>query len=768
MKKQLIGVSVIALVASIFLIAAENLAAQATFIPSTNATTVTRTGHAELLGAVQARIATGTSLAGTLEVNIAPAVLVNDETSGIEVAGTGGLAGTSIAAVFKEDGVVVIEIPGGGGVLDSVVLTGMRISIPETETPDVRVTISSDQNTVTLSNPPLIARIEDGLVIDEDADYTFSTLLQLVVDKMDAFIFEEGWTQAFSGKVGTLGQTVPTQVIFEIDGIPENITVTFPAMVVSETSGATLTTESGDDEEFTSSSLPQRLVYEFDDDLPTSDEEIDRFEIDPELALDFPIGNGTALIKATLGPIGAAVPDTEFPSADIPRFAEQLVPPVVLPGDEPRRLHFPISSVSTDTQVALSNTTDGGALMNLWAREDDGSIVGGEGTVLVTTLQGHETLVSSLSDLFGESAASTIASVAVEAINPDVIGATIGTGSAGRFLTGEMTDRTNLYLPFDRGLASDDPIVAVNNTRETPIDVILSLRNSLGASLATVTQTLGPWATLRTSLTALFGVEPGAVPLEGYLRLTSATVFRASLVDSPGGFSEEVPGLIAFVRSRVVFPVFVLGDGWQTVVTLVSSAATPATVTVTLRDPAGGVLPGTGPYSVGVAPAERLDLDLEALFGTGQLATGYVDIEFAFQSLPIFSRSFSGMVRISRPNLSVATPLPAESDTEFFLAPMVQSATEFTALVVFNTSTSPTDIVVEVFDAGGTSLGTRAFTLDGRALDIRLVRDHIAGILASGDRLVRVSAEEGSIQVVGYRGTLMLDEMLNVPAQRVD
>ena len=165
-----------------------------------------------------------------------------------------------------------------------------------------------------------------------------------------------------------------------------------------------------------------------------------------------------------------------------------------------------------------------------------------------------------------------------------------------------------------------------------------------------------------------------------------------------------------------------------------------------------------------MATNERVDLDLEALFGTGTLTLGYIDIQF--QGLPLLgSPDFAGMVRIGRANFSATTALPTNPDTEFFLVPTAQSESEFTALAIFNFSSSVTEVTVEVFDSDGTNLGANTFELDPRAVDIRLVRDHVNEILDSEDRLIRVTAEGGTVEMVAYRGTMTLEEMFNIPVQ---
>ncbi len=151
--------------------------AQAIFDLSANQATLTKTGHAELLGEITITVVSGTSAAGTVEVSIAPTRLTNDATSGITVTfnGIGWTAGPSVPNVFPDSGLVVVTIPAGGTAGDSVVIEGLRVSVPESDTENLRVTISASSNFFTQTGQgsvPLVQGTADGLVVDEDSDFT--------------------------------------------------------------------------------------------------------------------------------------------------------------------------------------------------------------------------------------------------------------------------------------------------------------------------------------------------------------------------------------------------------------------------------------------------------------------------------------------------------------------------------------------------------------------------------------------------------------------
>ncbi len=273
--------------------------------------------------------------------------------------------------------------------------------------------------------------------------------------------------------MGTLGQTVPTEVIFEILGIPPGVTVTFPPTIDSSVTGAMLT---GGPETFEASPFPQRLVYTFVDDLPSSDELVDRFKVTPDLELESGFLDGTALIRATVGPIGTAFPDDDFP--DIRRFDEVLLPAVSLEGVTPEPLVFPISAVSEDNELTITNASVIGNAVAFRARDEDGNLIDGQGLVGETeeALEILETGTWKLTDLFGTAAGpDAIASVEAQPGLDGLVATRIGTSGLGRYATPPIDGHKRVYLPFDRSTGIDVPVLAAHNGGDSAIELALSL-----------------------------------------------------------------------------------------------------------------------------------------------------------------------------------------------------------------------------------------------------------------------------------------------------
>src|SRR5262249_26350503 len=137
-------------------------------------------------------------------------------------------------------------------------------------------------------------------------------------------------------------------------------------------------TLSGGPVEVTNQQNPGKVIYEFND-SGSSPGVVDSFSFTPALDFTGPAATGTALIQATLGPIGGAIPDATFPSTEIPRFAEPYLPPLSsLPNPSQTTTTFRVSVPTvSDQALTVSNTTSGGAIVTLRARRENGTLTTG-------------------------------------------------------------------------------------------------------------------------------------------------------------------------------------------------------------------------------------------------------------------------------------------------------------------------------------------------------------------------------------------------------
>ena len=198
--------------------------------------------------------------------------------------------------------------------------------------------------------------------------------------------------------------------------------------------------------------------------------------------------------------------------------------------------------------------------------------------------------------------------------------------------------------------------------------------------------------------------RPQSVPLAGYVRVESVEAqFRGSLVDNPGEGTAAVPALLASATSRLVFPYFVIGGGYNTVITLINASDKTAVVTATAFDTDGTeIAPG---FTIRILPQAMDDLDWAAILGTGGgLRQGYFKLSIEPVSQPnpfIGGPHLAGSVHIEAPASRVAAPLLNARGDEFFFTPVRVDADVYTGLSILNDGPEEIEVLIEAYDANG-------------------------------------------------------------------
>src|SRR6185295_15803772 len=218
--------------------------AQAAFSISDSQGTINKFGHTEATGPIGFTVTSGTTISGRFEITY-PVPLTNDVGTGITIVGTGGLGASTVSAIPSQ-GIVVVNVPAGAVTGAKVTLSGVRISAAATTLTAIDATVSSTGNFITVGQNTVrvVKEMLPGMTVTTSTT-TFTIVGGLIVDLPPTFTIAEAFTDTFSSAVGVLGQTTPTQVIFQVVGLPDNVTLTFPAIAVSPTTGATLTTQTG-------------------------------------------------------------------------------------------------------------------------------------------------------------------------------------------------------------------------------------------------------------------------------------------------------------------------------------------------------------------------------------------------------------------------------------------------------------------------------------------------------------------------------------------
>jgi hypothetical protein len=735
--------------------------AQATIGISGAASVLTKTGYTELIGAVTFTVASGTTVAGTLEFFVPNTTFTS--TAGVTLNGTGGLASASITAIAPTNGVVIISVPAGAGPGASLTLSGLRISAVGSSSPTLNAAISSSGNSIFAgqNTVSVVRGLADGLVVDASAGSTVSVAGSVIINTPGTIKVSEGWTHSFSSAIGVAGQTAPTQIIFQVVGLPDNVSLTFPATVTSDTGdGATIATAGGGAVVLTNQSSTNRVVYLFTDSA-TSANALDSFSIMPVVGILGPAGIGTAYIQVALGPIGAAVPSDQYPSTDVPRFVETFLPP--LPTIQPTLTTFslPVPAGITTETFSLANTTTGGAIVTARARQEDGTLTPNISNAATVTLTSRQTLSLSLSDLFGANAsAASISAVEFSTVTSGLVSNGIASFQNGRTGTAAPADQVLTYLPFDRQTSADTPAMVVQNATDNAIPTQFTLWSSSGTSIKTVSVTIPGHGGSRQDLLTLFGAAN--VPLSGYVgvRGTSGSL-RAILINHPAGSPEGILSVAGSASTALSFPFFAFGGGFDTTLTLINSSSTlPAIISITPYASNGTAL--SQPFSQTIAPMQRQDFDFAAIFSSSSgVTSGYFSISLSSSVITLFGSlpTVFGVVRISTGSSATWLPLVLPAGTEFFMTPGAEGAANYTGLSVLNPGSAPASVTIEAYSSGGTLLGTVPFTLQGGISRIQLLRELIPQSLNQDSVLLHITATS-SIQILGFRGALNGSELI--------
>ena len=736
--------------------------AQATFSVSSTAATVIRTGHAEPVGALTFAVVSGTTVAEVIPIDLSPAVLTSDA---VVISTSPAQTGFS-ATVDRDAGRVELHVSADIGPGVVVHVEGVRMSVPASgiETLDARISTTANRLTSGSHVARVIAGVADAIVIDPSTDpvYTYNSG-RVLIDHLGHFTFSEGFAAAFSDA---------TQIIFQVSPLPRNTQLRFPATIGSQT-GARLTTTDGEadgaDVTLASGGSRNRVVYTFATGA-SSRSAVDVFSFSPVLERTGPVGAGSGFYQVTIGPIGAAKPTRALPSTAVPRYDELLLPVLgpALPAS--KTFLFPVER-GVDTQsFTISNTATGAAPLTIRAFDEAGDLLEGPDVAneRARLLEARQTLTFDLGTMFGPGAtAGPVASVAIESKNERPVVTKIGTAAGGAYAVHSQAPVEPAYFQFDRRNSGAMPLVSVVGAGAADFESRWMLMDTAGVEQASAVWEAGAGGAVRGSLDALFGITAAAVPLAGYVRVESIEAqFRGNLVDNPGEGTLAVPALGATGSRWAVFPYFVIGGGYNTVVTLINASEQAAAVTATAFDADGAeIAPG---FTTRISPQTMEELDWAAILGTGSLRQGYftLDVVQADRPHPFVSvPHLAGVVRIEAPGSRAAAAWTNEPGDEFFFTPVRSDEDAYTGLSILNEGPEEMEVLIEAYAGNGELLDAAELLVAGRATRIGLLREFLPDLGSADGGYVRVMSTSIRMRTLALRGRLDGTGLLHLAAQ---
>jgi len=388
--------------------------------------TVTATGHTEVLGSVMVSLRQGTTVAGTLVIDVSPLQVSNANPTDISVVSVG--IGVGAVAIDVEKSLVRVPIL-AGGTSGSIRIDGIRGSVAGTGITSLNAKLSWESSlNVFLAGTrvTVISGVQSGLTADPITD-RFVIFNGQVYDNTSTISVHEGYAAAFSNSTA-FGQTVPTRIRIRVTDFPENLQMFFPATVTAS-SGAMLTTVEGFAVTLPRANGNPEVTYNFSG-VPASDDIVESFDIPFTVGLIGPVGLTQPTIEVGLGPIGAAVPDSTFPSTDVPRYALENI--VVLEGSSriiTKILYWTGINGSSRNQVNLFNPSSRTANLTIDALNSSGQAVSGTGITnpVKVSLSNNQALVRDVSELFG--ASSGISSIRIQSTSPDLLATAVVSGN---------------------------------------------------------------------------------------------------------------------------------------------------------------------------------------------------------------------------------------------------------------------------------------------------------------------------------------------------
>ena len=233
----------LSLVFVVFFLLPGRLPAQGIFDGFSFPVTVTATGQTELVGAIMASLRTGTTVSGTLVVDLSPYKITNPNAASIQITATG----ITVGAATLDSDASIIRIPvNAGASAGSIRIEGIRIAIAGTGATSVNAKLLWEGSLNVLGSGTTLAvanSVQTGLAADPVTD-RFVIFNGQLVDNTSTISVREGYASAFSDATD-FGQTVPTRVRIHLSDLPAGLQLIFPPSVTSKDSAATLTTIGG-------------------------------------------------------------------------------------------------------------------------------------------------------------------------------------------------------------------------------------------------------------------------------------------------------------------------------------------------------------------------------------------------------------------------------------------------------------------------------------------------------------------------------------------
>ncbi len=787
--KVFIGVSVVVLLLG--WVASPGFA-QATFSVGSVNVTATDIGATELAGAITLTIISGTSVEAPFVIKYS-AQITNNSANEIFVQGTGALSAIPWAPTLdRTKNSIMIIVPAGGVAGNKIEIAGVRVALAGQNYTSVTAAITSPSATgnaiaVGQAAPTVIGNILEPFSVDLSVVPPLKWQNGQATIASTYFYVKEKYLTAFNDNIAVYGQTVPTEIrITPFPSIPAGVKLTFSAIATSIESAATLNTLSKAPETVPRADGSTDVIYAYSGNRLSSTT-LESFPIQVQVTVDPDSrASGTVTFQAALVPIGIAVPDDEFPSTDIPRYTERLVP------DESdlllglTRLAFPfrIKSDGTYTGIAVTNPQNYRVDVTLTAYDSQGNVIAGTGIAnpVNLTLPRRGQLAKVATQIFGTGFnTATSGTILVEGKTPLLEGFyLVGDEGGGSRLDGSTADISPFEISTLPAVLHQGPstynFLEIYNPGTSAANVLLRLYDINGLEISSATlPAIKPGGSLSRDVTQIFSNLDISAFSGGYINCRSnvAVVARETFGNSLD--SNVLTAQSGLQRRSIPIAHFAQGGGYVTELNLVNGSNTvDAEITLTAIDSGGTPLASPGnPAQITIKPSAQMIRSMQDLFPglSSSLTTGSLQMDVKqsssgpFVTVPpvLGSIRFSSADGYSSASLPII--LPALSD--FVYSQVAQAQGYYTGIALLNTNTTMTSVTLDVYKADGTWVGVSTITLLPGQKVSRLLYEFIPTTLGQVGGYIHVQASQ-PIMSFALFGTDNGKSLSAIPPQPVD
>jgi hypothetical protein len=750
--------------------------AQATFTAGSSPSVAADIGLSELTGPVSMSVVSGTTVAGPLLITYS-APITNIVVSEISINGTGGLAGATFDVDLTNNSILV-HIPAEATVGNQIVVSGVRVAIAGHTLSQVIATLSVPVlagNYIVVGQTDLIVigRIEQPFSSDQSIAPPLSYSNGVATQSLTSFKITEKYASAFETSAISVGRIR----ILPFPSIPKGFKITFPAAAVSSETGAMFQTLSGNSETVPREDGSSDVLYRFVEGTGSSFL-IETFMLDVEMTGAAP-GTGIIHFQAELWPVGLEIPNAEFPSTDIPRYAERMVPDEIELATGSTELSFPFRHRRDDTYtgIALTNANSYRVRATLAAYDAGGVLITGSNinNPVEIDLPQRGQYAKLASEIFGDEFNNRSAGVIRVRCHCSALQGFYLTGdNSGPKLDGSIgniASANSWYLPvvFRQGVAPFN-LLELDNPGSSNATASLQLFDIQGNLLATQSRTVAAGGSSSDDVRWLFNTDLNSFQ-GGYIRGISDSPLIVSESFGNALESNVLPVQAPSSLTSFSIPHFASGGQYTTELTLVNTDATfTADVTLTPRDDTGAQI--ANPVNLQLKTGAQLISTVAGLFPNlgSNLVTGSIKVEqkVIYRGPIPFVPALSGSIRFANIDGSASATLPIAltPGNDFVYSHIAQDANWFTGMTVLNPNTAEAKITIDVYKRDGVKTGTYSSRLLPGERFSKLLYQLVPESEGQSGGYVRVSSDEWLTSFALF-GTNDLRSLSAIPPQSV-